>query len=156
MVKKIEGTLDGKGLKIAIVQSRFNDLITGKLSEGALDGLQRHGVKSDDIHHVLVPGSFEIPIAAKSAASSGNYDAVIAIAAVIRGATSHNEYIASEMTKGIALAALETGVPVVYGTITADTLEQAVERAGGKGSNRGFIAAETAIEIANVIRQVGK
>lgn len=156
MVKKIEGTLDGKGLKIAIVQSRFNDLITGKLVEGALDGLQRHGVKSDDIHHILVPGSFEIPIAAKSAASSGKYDAVIAIAAVIRGATSHNEYIAAEMTKGIALAALETGVPVVYGTITADTLEQAVERAGGKGSNRGFIAAETAVEIANVIRQVGK
>jgi len=156
MVKKIEGTLDGKGLKIAIVQARFNDLITGKLAEGALDGLQRHGVKPDAIDHILVPGSFEVPIAAKSAAVSGKYDAVIAIAAVIRGATSHNEYIASEMTKGIALAALETGVPVVYGTITADTLEQAVERAGGKGSNRGFIAAETAIEMANVIRQVGK
>jgi len=155
MVKKIEGALDGKGLKMAIVQSRFNDLITNKLVEGALDGLQRHGVKSDDIDHIMVPGSFEVPIASKRAAGSGKYDAVIAIAAVIRGATSHNEYIAAEMTKGIALAALETGVPVVYGTITADTLEQAVERAGGKGVNRGFIAAETAIEIANVIKQVG-
>ena len=155
MVKKIEGALDGKGLKMAIVQSRFNDLITNKLVEGALDGLQRHGVKSDDIDHIMVPGSFEVPIASKRAAGSGKYDAVIAIAAVFRGATSHNEYIAAEMTKGIALAALETGVPVVYGTITADTLEQAVERAGGKGVNRGFIAAETAIEIANVIKQVG-
>jgi len=155
MVKKIEGTLDGAGLKIAVVQSRFNDLITGKLAEGAFDGLTRHGVKPANISHILVPGSFEIPIAAKSAAASGKYDAVIAIAAVIRGATSHNEYIASEMTKGIAQAALETGVPIIYGTITSDTLEQAVERAGGKGSNRGFLAAEVAIEIANVLKQVG-
>jgi len=154
MVKKIEGTLDGKGLKVAIVQSRFNDLITGKLAEGALDGLMRHGVKDSDIQHIMVPGSFEIPIAAKRAAASGKYDAVIAIAAVIRGATSHNEYIAAEMTKGIAQAALSTGVPIVYGTITSDTLEQAVERAGGKGSNRGFLAAEVAIEIANVLKQV--
>jgi len=155
MVKKIEGKLDGKGLKIAVVQSRFNDLITGKLAEGAFDGLSRHGVADKDIHHILVPGSFEVPIAAKRAAASGTYDAVIAIAAVIRGATSHNEYIAAEMTKGIASSALETGVPIVFGTITAETLEQAIERAGGKGSNRGFIAAETAIEIANVIKQVG-
>lgn len=155
MVKKIEGTLDGKGLKIAIVQSRFNDLITGKLVEGALDGLTRHGVADKDIHHILVPGSFEVPIASKRAAASGKYDAVIACAAVIRGATSHNEYIANEMTKGIAQAALETGVPIVYGTITSDTLEQAIERAGGKGTNKGFTAAETAIEIANVIKQVG-
>ncbi len=155
MVKKIEGTLDGKGLKIAIIQSRFNDLITGKLYEGALDGLTRHGVKDSDIHHILVPGSFEVPIAAKRAAASGNYDAVIAIAAVIRGATSHNELIAAEMTKGIAHAALDTGVPIIFGTVTSDTLEQAIERAGGKGANRGFTAAETAIEIANVIKQVG-
>ncbi len=155
MVKKIEGTLEGKGLKIAIVQSRFNDLITNKLAEGALDGLKRHGVADGDIHHIMVPGSFEVPIAAKRAAASGNYDAVIAIAAVIRGATPHNEYIAAEMTKGIAAAALDTGVPIVYGTVTSDTLEQAIERAGGKGSNRGFQAAETAIEIANVIKKVG-
>ncbi len=155
MVKKIEGTLDGKGLKIAVVQSRFNDLITNKLAEGALDGLQRHGVAEKDIRHIMVPGSFEVPIASKAAAASGKYNAVIAIAAVIRGDTSHNEYIAAEMAKGIALAAMETGVPVVYGTITADTLEQAVERAGGKGANRGFTAAEVAIEIANVIKQVG-
>ena len=154
MVKKIEGKLDGKGLKIAIVQSRFNDLITGKLVEAALDGLIRHGVKSDDIDHIIVPGSFEVPIASKRAAMSKKYDAVIAIAAIIRGATSHNEYIANEMTKGIAQSALETGVPIIYGAITADTLEQAIERAGGKGANKGFIAAETAIEIANALKQV--
>jgi 6,7-dimethyl-8-ribityllumazine synthase len=155
MVKKIEGNLDGAGLKIAIVQSRFNDLITGKLAEGALDGLIRHGVKTGDIDHVLVPGSFEVPIASKRAAASGKYDAIIAIAAMIRGATSHNEYIAAQMTRGIAQAALETGVPIVYGTITADTLDQAIERAGGKGANKGFQAAETAIEIANTLKQVG-
>ena len=155
MVKKIEGTLDGKGLKIAVVQSRFNDLITNKLAEGAFDGLTRHGVKDSDIHHILVPGSFEVPLASKRAAASGKYDAVIAIAAVIRGATSHNELIATELTKGIANSALETGVPIIFGSITAETLEQAIERAGGKGSNRGFTAAETAIEIANVIKQVG-
>jgi len=155
MVKKIEGTLDGKGLKIAVVQSRFNDLITNKLAEGAFDGLTRHGVKDSDIHHILVPGSFEVPLASKRAAASGKYDAVIAIAAVIRGATSHNELIATELTKGIASSALETGVPIIFGSITAETLEQAIERAGGKGSNRGFTAAETAIEIANVIKQVG-
>ncbi|MCX6647627.1 MAG: 6,7-dimethyl-8-ribityllumazine synthase [bacterium] len=155
MVKKIEGSLDGKGLKIAIVQSRFNDLITGKLVEGALDGLTRHGVADKDIHLILVPGSFEVPIASKRFAASGKFDAVIACSAVIRGATSHNEYIAHEMTKGIAQAALETGVPIIYGVITADTLEQAIERSGGKGTNKGFTAAETAIEIANVIKQVG-
>lgn len=154
MINKIEGSLDGKGLKIAIVQARFNDLITGKLAEGALDGLLRHGVLDKDITHVMVPGSFEVPVAVKKVASSGKYDAVIAIAAVIRGGTRHDEYIAAEMTKGIAMAALKTGVPVVYGTITSDTLEQAIERAGGKGANRGFTAAETAIEIANVLRKV--
>jgi 6,7-dimethyl-8-ribityllumazine synthase len=155
MVRKIEGKLDGSGLKIAIIQSRFNDLITGKLADGALDGLLRHGVRDEDIDHILVPGSFEVPIAAKRAASSKKYHAVIAIAAVIRGATSHNEYIAAEMTKGIAMAGLETGVPVVYGVITADTLDQAIERAGGKGANKGFQAAETAIEIANALKQIG-
>ncbi|HDS30993.1 MAG TPA: 6,7-dimethyl-8-ribityllumazine synthase [Firmicutes bacterium] len=155
MVKKIEGTLDGAGLKIALVQARFNDLITSKLAEGALDGLIRHGVNEKDITHIMVPGSFEVPIVAKKAAGTGKYDAVIALAAVIRGGTRHDEYIAAEMTKGIAQAALETGVPIVYGTITADSLEQAIERSGGKGTNRGFTAAETAIEIANVIKKVG-
>lgn len=155
MVRKIEGKLQGSGLKIAIVQSRFNDLITGKLVEGALDGLIRHGVAENDIDLIVVPGSFEIPIAAKHAAATKKYNAVIAISAIIRGATSHNEYIASEMTKGIAHAALETGVPIVYGVITADTLDQAIERAGGKGTNKGFQAAETAIEIANALKQVG-
>jgi 6,7-dimethyl-8-ribityllumazine synthase len=155
MVKKIEGNLEGSGLKFAIVQSRFNDLITGKLVEGALDGLKRHGVKDADIDHIIVPGSFEVPIASKRAAMSKKYDCVIAISAVIRGATTHNEYIASEMTKGIAQAALETGVPIVYGVITAETLDQAIERAGGKGQNKGFQAAETAIEIANALKQVG-
>ncbi|MFH1675717.1 MAG: 6,7-dimethyl-8-ribityllumazine synthase [bacterium] len=156
MVKKIEGTLDGKGLKVALVQSRFNDLITGKLAEAAIDGLVRHDVNEKDISHIMVPGSFEIPIVAKKAAASGKYDVVIAISAIIKGETPHNEYIAAEMTKGIAHAALKTGVPIVYGTITADSLEQAIERAGGKGTNRGFQAALTAIEIANVIKQVSK
>lgn len=154
MVRKIEGTLDGEGLKIAIIQARFNELITGKLAEGALDGLIRHGVDSDSIDHILVPGSFEVPIAAAKAAKSGNYDAVIAIAAVIRGGTHHDQLIAAEMTKGISMAAMKTGVPIVYGVITSDTLEQAVERAGGKGTNRGYVAAETAIEIANVLKKV--
>jgi 6,7-dimethyl-8-ribityllumazine synthase len=154
MVKKIEGNLEGSGLKIAIVQSRFNDLITGKLVEGALDGLLRHGVKNDDIDHIIVPGSFEVPIACKRAAMSKKYDAVIAISAVIRGATTHNEYIATEMTKGIAQAGLETGVPIVYGVITADSLDQAIERAGGKGANKGFLAAETAIEMSNALKKL--
>lgn len=155
MVKRIEGTLDGAGLKIAIVQSRFNDLITNKLAEGALDGLIRHKVNAKDITHILVPGSFEVPLAVKRAAKSGKYDAVVAVAAVIRGGTPHNEYIASEMTKGIAQASLDSGVPIVYGTVTADTLEQAIERSGGKGANKGFDAALVAVEIANVIKQVG-
>lgn len=156
MVNKIEGNLDGSGLKIALVQSRFNDLITGKLAEGALDGLKRHGVDEKNIDQILVPGSFEIPLAAKTAALNGKYNAVIALSAVIRGDTSHNEYIAAEMTKGIAQASLETGVPIIYGTITADNLEQAIERAGGKGSNKGFLAAEVAIETANVIKKLKK
>ncbi len=154
MVRKIEGTLDGSGLKIAIVQARFNELITGKLTEGALDGLIRHGVDSDSIDHILVPGSFEVPIAAGKAAKSGNYDAVIAVAAVIRGGTHHDQLIATQITKGISMAAMKTGVPIIYGVITSDTLEQAVERAGGKGTNRGYVAAETAIEIANVLKKV--
>lgn len=156
MVNKVEGQLDGSGLKIAVVQSRYNDLITGKLCEGAFDGLLRHGVKEKDIDHIMVPGSFEIPMVAKKAALSGKYDAIIAISAVIRGATSHNEYIAAEMTKGIAQASLETGIPIIYGTITSDTLEQAIERAGGKGSNKGFAAAEVAIETANVVKKLNK
>ena len=154
MVRKVEGNLDGAGLKIAIVQARFNELITGKLVEGAVDGLIRHGVKDKDIDHFVAPGSFEIPLIAKKAAESGKYDAIIAIAAVIKGGTSHNEYIAAEMTKGIATASLKTGVPIIYGTITSDNLEQAIERAGGKGSNRGYTAAEVAIETANLIKKV--
>jgi len=154
MPKAISGNLDGKGLKIAMVISRFNDFITERLLEGAMDALVRHGVKDDNIAVYKTPGSFEIPIIVKKVASSGKWDAVIALSAIIRGETSHFEYIASEMAKGIAMVALETGVPVIYGVITADNLEQAINRAGAKSGNKGFLAAEAAIEMANLIKMV--
>jgi len=154
MPKEISGNLDGKGLKIAMVISRFNDFITERLLEGAMDALVRHGVKDDNIAVYKTPGSFEIPIIVKKVASSGKWDAVIALSAIIRGETSHFEYIASEMAKGIAMVALETGVPVIYGVITADNLEQAINRAGAKSGNKGFLAAEAAIEMANLIKMV--
>jgi len=154
MPKEISGNLDGKGLKIAMVISRFNDFITERLLDGAMDALVRHGVKDDNIAVYKTPGSFEIPIIVKKVASSGKWDAVIALSAIIRGETSHFEYIASEMAKGIAMVALETGVPVIYGVITADNLEQAINRAGAKSGNKGFLAAEAAIEMANLIKMV--
>ena len=154
MPKEISGNLDGKGLKIAIVLSRFNDFITGRLLDGAMDALYRHGVKDDDVAVYRTPGSFEIPLIAKKAALSGKWNAVIALSAIIRGDTPHFEYIASEMAKGIAIVALETGVPVIYGVITADNLEQAIDRAGAKGGNKGFLAAEAAIEMANLLKMV--
>jgi len=154
MPKEISGNLDGKGLKIAMVISRFNDFITERLLDGAMDALVRHGVKDDNIAVYKTPGSFEIPIIVKKVASSGKWDAVIALSAIIRGETSHFEYIASEMSKGIAMVALETGVPVIYGVITADNLEQAINRAGAKSGNKGFLAAEAAIEMANLIKMV--
>jgi 6,7-dimethyl-8-ribityllumazine synthase len=155
MSKPIEGMLVGKGLKFGLVAARFNDFITRKLVEGAEDALVRHGVKAEDIDLAWVPGSFEIPIAAKKLAQTGRYNAVICLGAVIRGGTPHFEYIAAEVTKGIAMVGLETGLPVIYGMVTADTLEQAIERAGTKEGNQGFKAASTAIEMANLMKNLG-
>ncbi|WP_457643266.1 6,7-dimethyl-8-ribityllumazine synthase [Persephonella sp.] len=151
-MKTIEGQLNAEGLKFAVIVGRFNNLITEKLLEGAVDCILRHGGSEDNITVVRVPGSFEIPLVAKKAAKSGRYDAVICLGAVIRGATPHFEYVASEVTKGIALVGLETEVPVAYGILTTDTIEQAVERAGTKMGNKGFDAAMTAIEMVNLLR----
>ncbi len=156
MSKLYEGMLLGKGLKFGLVLSRFNEFITKKLLEGAQDALLRHGVSQEDIEIAWVPGSFEIPLVAKKLAETKRYDAVICLGAVIRGGTPHFEYIAAEVTKGIARVSLETGLPVVYGIITADTLEQAIERAGTKMGNKGFEAATTAIEMANLVKNIGK
>ena len=153
--KCFEGMLLGKGLRFGLVVSRFNEFITNKLLEGALDALKRHGVDEADIEVALVPGSFEIPVIAKKLAQSKRYDAVICLGTVVRGGTPHFDYIATEVTKGIAQVGLETGLPVVYGIITADTLEQAIERAGTKMGNRGFEAAKDAIEMANLLKSIG-
>jgi len=155
MGKHFEGMLLGKGLKFGLVISRFNEFITRKLLEGAQDALLRHGVNEEDIEIAWVPGSFEIPLIAKKLAQTKKYDAVICLSAVIRGGTPHFEYIAAEVTKGIAKVGLETGLPVSYGVITADTLEQAIERAGTKAGNKGFDAAVNAIEMANLLKGIG-
>ncbi len=151
MGKQYQGKLLGKGLKFGIVVSRFNEFISARLLEGAQDGLLRHGVAEADIDIARTPGSFEIPMVAKKMVQTGNYQAVIGLGAVIRGGTPHFDYIASEVSKGLALVALETGVPVIMGVITADTLEQAIERAGAKEGNKGFDAAVAAIEMANLM-----
>jgi 6,7-dimethyl-8-ribityllumazine synthase len=152
--KEISGSLKGEGLKIAIVTSRFNEFITDRLLSGAMDALQRHGVASDEITVARTPGGFEVPLVAKQLASSGNYNAVIALSAVIRGETPHFDFVASEMAKGIARASMDTGVPIIYGAVTADTLEQAINRAGAKNGNKGFMAAEAAIEMANLLKEL--
>lgn len=152
--KVIEGRLSARGLKFAIVVSRFNEFITSRLLEGALDVLLRHDGNEELIEVVKVPGSFEIPPTARKLALSGRYDAIICLGTVIRGGTPHFEYIAAEAAKGIAQAAFETGVPVLFGIITADTLEQAIERAGAKEGNKGFDAALAAIEMANLFAQL--
>jgi len=154
MPTTLEGKLDASGLKFGIVVARFNEFITGKLLEGALDCLRRQNASEDDVTIAWVPGSFEIPLAAKKMAASGKYDAVICIGAVIRGGTAHFDFVAGECAKGIAIAAMETGVPVIFGVITTETIEQAIERAGTRLPNRGFEAAATAIEMANVLRQI--
>ncbi|MFA5055802.1 MAG: 6,7-dimethyl-8-ribityllumazine synthase [Dehalococcoidia bacterium] len=156
MNKKYEGNLVGAGLKFGLVVSRFNEFITGKLLEGAEDALARHGVKPADIDVIWAPGAFEIPLVAKKTAEKGKYSAVICLGAVIRGGTPHFDYIAAEVTKGVAQVGLETGVPVIYGVITADTLEQAIERAGTKMGNAGFNAATSAIEMANLLQSLAK
>ncbi|MDP3880263.1 MAG: 6,7-dimethyl-8-ribityllumazine synthase [Dehalococcoidales bacterium] len=155
MGKLFEGALLGEGLKFGVVVSRFNEFITRKLLDGARDALLRHGVNEADIDIAWVPGAFEIPLVAKSLAETKKYNAVICLGAVVRGATPHFEHIASEVTKGIARVGLDAGVPVSYGVITADTLEQAIERAGTKAGNRGFDAAVDAIEMANLLKSIG-
>ncbi len=155
-VKKIyQGTLLAQGLKFMIIVARFNEFISMRLLEGAQDALLRHGAQEDDIEISWTPGSFEIPVIAKKMASSGRYDAIICLGAVIKGGTPHFDYIAAEASKGIAKVALDTGVPVIFGVITAETLEQAIERAGTKEGNMGFKAAMSAIEMANLIRSIG-
>ena len=151
MVKKIEGQLDAKGLKISLVVSRFNEFVSTKLLEGALDCLRRHGINEEDIRIIWVPGSFEIPFVAKKIALKKEDDAIIALGAVIRGSTDHYKFVASEMAKGIAATSLETGIPVILGVLTTDTIEQALERAGTKMGNKGFDAALSAIELANLL-----
>ncbi len=154
MTAEIQGDLQGKGLKFGIVVSRFNEFITSKLKDGALDALVRHGTGEEDISIVWVPGAFELPLAAQKMAASGEYNAVIAIGAVIRGATPHFDFVAGEAAKGLARVGMDTGVPVVFGVVTAETLEDAIERAGTRMPNRGFEAGMTAIEMANVMKQL--
>lgn len=155
MANIIEGNITAKGLRFAIVASRFNEFITSKLLEGALDMLRRHGAAENAVDVVWVPGAFEIPLAAKKLASCGKYDAVICVGAVIRGATSHYDYVCSEVSKGVAQAALTTGVPVIFSVVTTENIEQAVERAGTKAGNKGADGAMAAMEMANLLKKIG-
>jgi len=152
MPKFIEGNLDAKGLTFGIVVSRFNSFICERLLEGAIDALVRHGASEADITVARIPGAFEIPLAAKTMTASQKFDAVICLGAVIRGSTPHFDYVASEVSKGVASVSLESGIPVAFGVLTTDTIEQAVERAGTKAGNKGFEAAVTAIETVNVLK----
>lgn len=152
-MKMYEGKLVAEGLKFGIIVGRFNEFIGGKLLTGALDGLKRHGVDENDIEIAWVPGAFEIPLTAKKMAITKQYDAVICLGAVIRGATPHFDYVSNEVSKGIASVSLETETPVIFGVLTTDTIEQAIERAGTKAGNKGYDAAVTAIEMANLLKQ---
>jgi 6,7-dimethyl-8-ribityllumazine synthase len=154
MGKSFEGKLDAKGYSFALIISRFNDFIVGRLHDGAMDALIRHGADEKKIDVIKVPGAFEIPLAAKKAAKSGHYDAVICLGAVIRGSTPHFEYVASEVTKGIATVGLETEIPVTLGILTTDNIEQAIERAGSKSGNKGGDAAVSAVEMVSLLKQV--
>lgn len=156
MKKVIEGNLVGTGLKIGIVVSRFNEFITGKLLSGAEDALKRHGVNDEDVTVVWVPGAFEIPLAAKKLAEAGGYDAIITLGTVIRGATPHFDFVSNEVSKGIAATGMQSGIPVIFGVLTTDTIEQAIERAGTKAGNKGWDAAVGAIEMGNLFKQLSK
>ena len=153
-MKTFEGELQAKGLKFAIIVSRFNDFITKKLHDGAVDALVRHGASEKDIDIIKVPGAFEIPLAANIVAKKKAYDAVICLGTVIRGATPHFDYVAAEASKGIATASMESGVPIAFGVLTTDTIEQAVERAGSKSGNKGWDAAMVAIEMAQLLKKL--
>ena len=153
-MKIYEGKLVSEDIKVGIVAARFNEFITSKLLGGAVDGLKRHDVKEEDIEVAWVPGAFEIPLIASKMAKSGKYGAVICLGAVIRGATSHYDYVCSEVSKGIANVSLNSDIPVLFGVLTTDTIEQAIERAGTKAGNKGFECAEGAIEMVNLIREI--
>ena len=155
MANIIEGNITAEGLRFAVVASRFNEFITTKLLEGALDMLRRHGASEDAVDVAWVPGAFEIPLAAKKLAASGKYDAVICVGAVIRGATSHYDYVCNEVSKGVAQAGLSTGVPVIFSVVTTENIEQAVERAGTKAGNKGADGAMAAMEMANLLKKIG-
>ena len=153
-MKTFEGSLVASNIKVAIVAARFNEFITSKLIGGAMDGLSRHGVPEADIHLAWVPGAFEIPLVAAKLANSGKYDAVICLGAVIRGSTSHYDYVCAEVSKGIATVSLQAQIPVLFGVLTTDTIEQAIERAGTKAGNKGADAAIAALELANLLPQI--
>ncbi len=155
MANIIEGNITANGLRFAIVASRFNEFITSKLLEGALDMLRRHGAPENAVDVVWVPGAFEIPLAAKTLAAGGKYDAVICVGAVIRGATSHYDYVCNEVSKGVAQAGLATGIPVIFAVVTTENIEQAVERAGTKAGNKGADGAMAAMEMANLLKKIG-
>lgn len=153
-IQVVEGKVVAEGMKVGIVAARFNEFIVGKLLSGAVDGLVRHGVAEEEITAVWVPGAFEIPLMAEKMAKSGKYDAVICLGTVIRGATSHYDYVCSEVSKGIAHVSLETGIPVMFGVVTTENIEQAIERAGTKAGNKGYDCALGAIEMVNLMRQI--
>ena len=153
-MKTLEGKLVAKGMRVGIVAARFNEFITSKLLSGALDGLVRHDVREEDIHVAWVPGAFEIPLIASKMAKSGKYDAVICLGAVIRGSTSHYDYVCNEVSKGIAAVGLDSGIPVLFGVLTTENIEQAIERAGTKAGNKGYDCALSAIEMVNLIREI--
>lgn len=155
-MKTLEGNLVSKGIKVGIIASRFNEFITSKLLAGAMDGLLRHDVTDDEITVAWVPGAFEIPLIASQMAASGKYDAIICLGAVIRGSTDHYGYVCSEVSKGIASVSLSSGIPVMFGVLTTDTIEQAIERAGTKAGNKGYDCAVSAIEMVNLIREIKK
>ena len=154
MAKILEGKLSAAGLRFALIVSRFNDFVVGRLQEGSIDAIVRHGGDEKNIEIIKVPGAFEIPLIAKKAAKSGKYDAVICLGAVIRGATPHFDYVAAEVSKGVATVGLETEIPITFGVLTTDNIEQAIERAGTKGGNKGFDAALAAIEMVNLLKEI--
>ena len=156
MMRTLEGKLVAEDMKVGIVAARFNEFITNKLLGGALDGMTRHDVREEDIEVAWVPGAFEIPLIAARMAKSGKYDAVICLGAVIRGSTSHYDYVCNEVSKGIASVSLETGVPVLFGVLTTENIEQAIERAGTKAGNKGYDCALSAVEMVNLIREMEK
>lgn len=154
MVRRIEARGAGQGLRVLVIDTGWNDFIVSRLTEGAISTLKKHGVAEDDIVHVTVPGAFEVPLAAKTAAETGRYDAVVALGCVIRGATAHFDFVAGEAAKGIAKVGLDTGVPVIFGILTTETVEQAMDRAGIKLGNKGAEAASVAVETANILRAI--